>query len=119
MFFFADPVKDTPLDTSIKNFVNVEFPLEDLPLFMLVNVVEEKIDWFEPMPEISTDRLADFVGTLAFFDLFEAVKNTDLDNDMLGSMEAISEAYVRGAPPTSKESAAKKSSQFSAKNEEL
>jgi len=76
--------------------------MEDLPLFMLVNPHEEKIDWFEPMPEISGEKLADFVASIVFYDLFETILKADPDQDFLDAMGSIAEAYVRGRPPPRK-----------------
>ena len=93
-------MKDEPVqNTNLMNFVNVEFPMEDLPLFMLVNTADENIHWFEPMDQISSDALANFVGEIVFYDLFDAILSSDPSTDMMGAMDKVAEAYVRKAPP--------------------
>ena len=93
MFFYADPWADTIIDdeTTIQQFYGVEFKQkEDLPALMLVDTVNEKIEFLQPIETISEDTIADMVGQHVFTDLITSLLQKDTDGVM--------KAYDRGAP---------------------
>lgn len=93
MFFYADPFVDKPIDdvTTIQEFFRVEFQTkEDLPAMMLVDPVKEKIQFLQPIEEISEDLIADMVGEHAFVDLFSSILQKDT--------EGLIKAYANDSP---------------------
>mmetsp|Transcript_14850 Transcript_14850/g.20092 ORF Transcript_14850/g.20092 Transcript_14850/m.20092 type:complete len:183 (+) Transcript_14850:745-1293(+) len=76
LIFYADPFEDKPIDeeTTIQEFFQVEFKSKrDLPALMLVNPITEKVEFLQPIEEVTEDTIADKVGELFFSDLFESV----------------------------------------------
>ena len=74
LMFYADPHLDKPFeDTTISDFFGVSVQRNELPLLMLVNMTEEKVEFFEPMEEISADKIADWVAQKVFMDLMVGI----------------------------------------------
>ena len=93
LFFFADPWADKAIDdvTTIQEFYGVEFKhKEDLPALMLVDTINEKIEFLQPIETISEDTIADMVGEHVFTDLISSILQKDNN--------AVLKAYDRGAP---------------------
>lgn len=98
LFFHADPYLDMAVGTqTIKEFLNVDFAREDLPLMILVNVEAESIEFFEPRDDMTEDGISDFISGHVFYDLFEAMENATEDN-MVETVRKLGEAYKRATP---------------------
>lgn len=90
LFFYADPFLDIPIniETTIQEFFKVKFEKkEDLPALMLVNTVDETVEFLQPIETISADSIADMVMSHVFSDLLMTIPVT-------GAIKA----YDRGTP---------------------
>ena len=102
LLFYADPFEDKPIDdfTTIQEFFGIEFKLKsDLPALMLVDPVNEKLEFFQPIEDVTVDSIADLVGQLVFVDLFQSAIQQDAAGMISAHARSRPDDLVKPADP--------------------
>ena len=77
LIIYADPWKDKAMDgmLDIQDFFMVEFKQKsDLPAIMIVDTIEEKVEFIQPIETVTEDVIGEAVSQIVFYDLFEQMQ---------------------------------------------